>query len=93
MRVNKKGRSNNGVSSPIREHKNDMGHMFLLIICVSSIKLTLTFDLHIHESLLILRDHHTLNLQNSSLPLPYSNPLRFNSPKSAVINKIKRAVL
>ena len=77
--MKKKGKGNKGVSSPIRDHINDMGHNASFDNFCNIDKANNELDLHIHESLLILWDRPTLNLQNSSIPLFSFNILRFNS--------------
>ena len=66
--VNKKGKSIKGVSSSIRDQSNEMGHSasFDDFRIIDQAKDEL--DLLIHESLLMLRDRPTFNLQISSNP-------------------------
>ena len=77
--MNKKGKGNKGVSSPIRDHINDTGHNASFHNFCNIDKANNELDSYIHESLLILWDRPTLNLQNSSIPLLSSNTMRFNS--------------
>ena len=52
-----------------RDHSNDTGHSASIDDFCNLYKVGNELDSFIHESLLILRDHPTLNQQNSSLRL------------------------
>ena len=68
MGINKKGKTIKGVPSSTRDHVNSTGHSASVEDFCNLHNISNELDLLIHESLLILRDHPTLNQQNSSIP-------------------------